>query len=103
MRSAGGSSSMWNICTGIPARHPRRWRSVCVWIKRTLTKTIKKLSEVGYIRVESDGKDRRVKHLYLTEKAVPAAEQIRKIHADFYHTLSKDMDPSEITERRNRR
>ena len=28
-----GSSSMWNICTGIPARHPRRWRSVCVWIK----------------------------------------------------------------------
>lgn len=64
--------------------------------KGTLTKTIKKLSEVGYIRVESDRKDRRVKHLYLTEKAVPAAEQIRKIHADFYHTLSKDISPSEI-------
>ena len=31
--------------------------------KATLTKTIRKLTEVGYIRVAGDEKDRRVKHL----------------------------------------
>lgn len=62
----------------------------------TLTKIIKKLSEVGYIRVENDENDRRVKHLYLTEKAIPAAERIKKIHAEFYETLSQDISPEEM-------
>ena len=46
--------------------------------KATLTKIIKKLTEVGYIKVIGDESDRRVKHLYLTEKAIPAAKQIKK-------------------------
>ena len=46
--------------------------------KATLSKTIRKLSEVKYIRVEGDEKDRRVKHLYLTEKAIPAARRINR-------------------------
>lgn len=62
----------------------------------TLTKMIKKLGEIGYIQVTSDEKDRRVKHLYLTEKAVPAAEQIKKIHADFYETLSQNIPQEEL-------
>ena len=62
----------------------------------TLTKIIKKLTEVDYIRVTVDENDRRVRHLYLTEKALPAAEQIRKVHADFYRDLSGDIPPEEI-------
>lgn len=65
--------------------------------KATLTKMIKKLTEVGYIRVVGDEKDRRVKHLYLTEKAIPAAKQIKNIHADFYATLSVGISPAELT------
>ena len=42
--------------------------------KATLTKVIKKLAQVGYIRVIGDQQDRRVRHLYLTEKAVPAGQ-----------------------------
>ena len=61
--------------------------------KATLTKIIRKLTEVGYIRVVGDQKDRRVKHLYLTEKAVPAAERITCIHAGFYDTRSADISP----------
>lgn len=64
--------------------------------KATLTKIIKKLTQVEYIRVLGDEKDRRVKHLYLTEKAIPAAEQIKKIHADFYSTLSAGISPAEL-------
>ena len=64
--------------------------------KATLTKIIKKLTEVGYLQVTSDGKDRRVKHLYLTEKAVPAAMRIKQIHAAFYEVLSAGIPPEEL-------
>ena len=61
--------------------------------KATLTKTMKKLAEIGYLNVVGDERDHRVKHLYLTEKAVPAAKQIKKIHADFYGILSEGISP----------
>lgn len=64
--------------------------------KATLTKIIKKLTEVGYIKVSGDEQDRRVKHLYLTDKAVPAARRIRQIHQDFYETVSQGMTPEEL-------
>ena len=64
--------------------------------KATLSKTIRKLSEVKYIRVDGDEKDRRVKHLYLTEKAVPAAQRIKQIHAEFYDTFSKGLTREEL-------
>lgn len=65
--------------------------------KATLSKTIKKLTEVGYIRVEVDEKDRRMKHLYLTEKALPAAEQIKKIHSTFFEDLQAGISREELT------
>ena len=69
--------------------------------RATLTKTIKKLDEVGYIRVVGDERDRRVKHLYLTDNAIPAAEKIKQVHADFYKTLSQNIsrEELELTER----
>ena len=65
--------------------------------KGTLTKTIKKLTEVGYIRVAVDERDRRMKHLYLTEKALPAAEQIKKIHGAFFEDLQAGISREELT------
>ena len=64
--------------------------------KATLTKIIRKLTEVGYIRVVGDEKDRRVKHLYLTDRAILAAKQIKAIHADFFETLSTGISPEEL-------
>lgn len=64
--------------------------------KATLTKMIKKLNEVGYIQVEGDQRDHRVKHLYLTEKAISAAEKIKKIHGDFYETLRAGISAEDI-------
>ncbi len=64
--------------------------------RATLTKTIRKLTGVGYIRVVGDEKDRRVKHLYLTEKAVPAAKRIKKIHAEFYESLGSGLSGEEL-------
>lgn len=64
--------------------------------KATLTKIIKKLSELGYIEVAGDEQDRRVKHLYLTDKATPAAKRIKEIHSHFYDILRAGISPAEL-------
>lgn len=64
--------------------------------KATLTKIVKKLCQIDYIKVIPDQKDRRIKHLYLTEKAIPAAKKIKNIHYDFYQTLSENIDLEDI-------
>lgn len=64
--------------------------------KATLTKIIKKLVEIGYIKIVSDEMDRRIRHLYLTPKAVPAVKRIKEIHSDFYNTLCSSILPEDI-------
>ncbi|MGN1014860.1 MAG: MarR family winged helix-turn-helix transcriptional regulator [Butyricicoccus sp.] len=64
--------------------------------KATLTKIIKKLIRIGYVNVVSDEKDKRVRHLYLTEKAVPAVVRIKEIHRDFYHTICSGIPAQDI-------
>ena len=56
--------------------------------KATLAKNVKKLLSLSYIRIENDKSDKRVKHLYLTEKAAPVTIQIQKIHNSFYQLLN---------------
>lgn len=64
--------------------------------KATLTKSIKKLTEIGYIVVKADAKDRRVKRLFLTPKGVPAVKRIKEIHREFYHTLCLGISPQDV-------
>lgn len=64
--------------------------------KATLTKIIKKLVEIEYIKLVGDEKDKRMKHLYLTQKAVPAVTRIKEIHSGFYKTLSQNISPLEL-------
>lgn len=64
--------------------------------KATLTKSIKRLVEIGYVNVVSDEMDKRVKHLYLTPKGIPAVKRIKEIHSDFYHTLCSGIPQQDI-------
>ena len=64
--------------------------------KATLTKNIKKLMEIDYICVIGDKQDKRVKHLYPTEKAGPAVKRIKEIHSDFYNILCSGFSEQEI-------
>lgn len=64
--------------------------------KATLTKVVKKLAQIGYIKVTEDEKDRRIKHLYLTELAIPAAKRIKEIQNSFYETLCMDIPPEDV-------
>ena len=68
--------------------------AACIRVdKATLTKTIQKLTQVGYVRAAADERDRRVKHLYLTDKAVPAAQRIKQIHAAFLRRAQRRAVP----------
>lgn len=64
--------------------------------KATLTKNIKKLMEIGYLESVGDKADKRVKHLYLTPKGIPAVKQIKKIHCDFYDTLCTGISVQDV-------
>ena len=64
--------------------------------KATLTKVMKKLTEIGYVRIVRSEKDRRSKHLYLTDKAVPAARRIKQIHSSFYDALCSGITSQDI-------
>ena len=64
--------------------------------KATLTKVIQKLSQIGFVETVTDAGDKRIKHLYLTEKALPAARRIKEVHTSFYKTLSGDIQPEEL-------
>lgn len=64
--------------------------------KGTLTKVIKNLTEIGYIEVVPSERDKRMKLLYLTEKAIPAAKRIKEIHSNFYSILCSNIQSSDI-------
>lgn len=64
--------------------------------KATLTKSIKKLVEIGYVRVEQDQRDGRVRRLYLTEQGIPAVRRVKEIHREFYQTLCAGIPPEEV-------
>lgn len=64
--------------------------------KATLTKVIKKLTQIGYVEIVRSEKDKRIKHLYLTQKAIPAAKQIKEIHNHFYDAICDDLSVSDI-------
>lgn len=66
--------------------------------KATLTKVIKRLADLDYVQIIGSEQDRRVKRLYLTDKAVPAAKRIKEIHRDFYDALCSGISGSDIRE-----
>ncbi len=64
--------------------------------KATLTKVIRKLMDVGYIRVVRSEDDRRMKRLYLTDEAIPAVKRIKEIHVSFQEALSSGLSGEEL-------
>ena len=64
--------------------------------KATLTKSIQKLVKIGYVHENYDKRDRRVKKLYLTSKAIPAAEKIKRIHSAFYEAITSGLSEEQI-------
>lgn len=55
--------------------------------KATITKLMKKLTELKYINIETDGNDRRIRHLYLTDEAQGVISRIKLLQQEFEEDL----------------
>lgn len=64
--------------------------------KATLTKIIKKLIDISYVNIVVDEKDKRIRHLYPTEKAAPAVKRIKEIHGEFFKALCSNISAEDI-------
>lgn len=64
--------------------------------KATLTKAVQKLLQLGFLETATDKGDKRIKHLYLTEQALPAARRIKEVHTSFYETLRGTISSAEL-------
>lgn len=66
--------------------------------KATVTKVIKTLLKLEYITVQADETDKRVRHVFLTEKAKGAVARIRSLHQEFYEDLTMGIDRTQVRE-----
>ncbi|MBQ2689161.1 MAG: winged helix-turn-helix transcriptional regulator, partial [Solobacterium sp.] len=66
--------------------------------KGTTTKSIQRLIEQGYVEIRVDEKDRRIKHLHMTEKSGQVINEIYGYRNDFRNVLAKDMDFESFSE-----
>ena len=69
--------------------------------KGTTTKSIQRLIEQGYVEIRIDEKDRRIKHLYMTEKSAQVINEIYGYRNDFRKVLARDMDFEAFAEAMN--
>ncbi len=60
--------------------------------KGTTTKSIQRLIEQGYVETVVDENDRRIKHLYMTEKAGQVINAFYAYRNDFRNELAQDVD-----------
>lgn len=60
--------------------------------KGTITKSIAKLVEMEYVRIEDSKKDKRAKELYTTQKAMDLMPKLYSIRQEWLNYLSSDLD-----------
>lgn len=68
---------------------------ICSFDKGTVTKAIQKLSELNYIELKGDN-DKRIKNLFLTEKAKVIMPKIYALKQEWFSNLTASLTESEL-------
>lgn len=63
--------------------------------KGTVSRAVQKLEEQGYVRLETDDRDKRIRRLYTTEKALPVIDEIYAARRRWNELLTRGMEPEE--------
>lgn len=63
--------------------------------KATSTRAVKKLMEEGYVRLEVDSVDKRVRHLYVTEKAQPVVSRTEEMLEEWNGLITRNFTMEE--------
>lgn len=64
--------------------------------KGTAARTLKQLEDAGLVTRQTDEKDRRVNHIYATEKGLEIKEQVFQIIRELHEILYQGFSDSEI-------
>ena len=63
--------------------------------KGTVTRAVQKLVIEGYVRTEADPQDKRVRHIYLTERARPLIDHVYQIRDYWTEALTRGLRDEE--------
>ena len=63
--------------------------------KGTVTRAVQKLVIEGYVRTEADPQDKRVRHIYLTERARPLIDHVNQIRDYWTEALTRGLREEE--------
>ena len=63
--------------------------------KGTVTKAVQKLVDQGYVETIADGADKRMRHLYITNDAMPAIKRLYEIREEWNRRLIEQLDEEE--------
>lgn len=66
------------------------------WTKSHVSKSIEELIELGYLKRQTDTKDRRRVHLLIREDAAPLVEKVRSLHQQMYQILFRGVTEEEM-------
>ena len=64
--------------------------------KGTVTKAVQKLAEEGYIRIEPDTQDKRIRHLFVTPEGEPVVERINLLKGHWKYTLTSEISEEQL-------
>ncbi|MBR6233479.1 MAG: anaerobic ribonucleoside-triphosphate reductase activating protein [Erysipelotrichaceae bacterium] len=67
-----------------------------VYDKGTITKSIQRLEQLSYVRIENSESDRRAKLLYTTEKTQEIMPDLYRMRSEWFSHLSSDISATEL-------
>ena len=67
-----------------------------VYDKGTITKSIQRLEQLSYVRIENSEVDKRAKLLFTTDKTQEIMPDLYRIRSEWYSHLSSDINASEL-------
>ena len=67
-----------------------------VYDKGTITKSIQRLEQLSYVRIENSEVDKRAKLLFTTDKTQEIMPDLYRIRSEWYSHLSSDISTSEL-------
>lgn len=103
MRDHGATRTQWRVLAWIarmPGIHQAKLAEMLEVEPITLCRVVDRMEEAGLVRRAADGKDRRVRQLYVTEKAAPILNQLRQVGCQFNSEVLADFSAEEIAQLR---
>ena len=90
-----GQQFFLNRIAGSPGISMAELAQIGTFDNGTVTRAVRRLFDEGYIRIEPDESDRRVKRLYLTEKGEPLIGPLAEMRREWFEAVTRGFTEEE--------